>query len=194
MPGHQVRRPHQISVAIFVAESGESGVDLITVQYAALATTAARPGLDQATLAGFIAYDRTTIGGVVDRLVQKGHLVGKVNGRDQRARELRPTAATSGRSRAPLSSKARRPDGRTARVRDGERCVRRREPGPTRTRSDFRWARHRSAGRCRARRPARARSNSRSLHRPAVRSRSSGSARRYRTAGSCRRGPDGPRR
>jgi len=61
------------------------------VQYAALATIKANPGLDQVTLAGLIAYDRTTITGVVDRLVQKGLTERRASPRDRRARELEIT-------------------------------------------------------------------------------------------------------
>src|SRR5262249_51925572 len=52
MPGHLARRFQQIAVAIFLAEVGEAGFDLTPVQYAALATIKANPGLDQVTLAG----------------------------------------------------------------------------------------------------------------------------------------------
>lgn len=93
MPGHLIRRSQQIAVAVFMEEIAAAGFDLTPVQFAALATTAANPGLDQATLAGLIAYDRSTIGGVVDRLVQKGYIVREVSGRDRRARELRLTDA-----------------------------------------------------------------------------------------------------
>ena len=91
MPGHLARRFQQIAVAVFHAEVGEAGYDLTPVQYAALATIRANPGIDQATLAGLIAFDRTTIGGVVDRLVQKGLLVRNPSSRDRRARELQIT-------------------------------------------------------------------------------------------------------
>jgi len=91
MPGHLIRRFQQIAVAIFLAEVGDAGFDLTPVQFAALVQIQASPGLDQATLAGLIAYDRTTIGGVVDRLVQKGWVARDVSGRDRRARELRIT-------------------------------------------------------------------------------------------------------
>ncbi len=91
MPGHLVRRFHQIAVAIFHAEVGAAGGDLTPVQYAALAKARAHPGVDQATLAGLIAYDRTTIGGVVDRLAQKGLLRRSVSDRDRRARTLSVT-------------------------------------------------------------------------------------------------------
>ena len=90
-PGHLARRFQQIAVAIFHAEVEEAGYDLTPVQYAALSTISAHPGLDQATLAGLIAYDRTTITGVVDRLEQKGLLVREANSRDRRAHRLQIT-------------------------------------------------------------------------------------------------------
>jgi DNA-binding MarR family transcriptional regulator len=91
MPGHLARRFQQIAVAVFLAEVGDAGFDLTPVQYAALATIKANPGLDQVTLAGLIAYDRTTITGVVDRLVQKGLAVRHASSRDRRAKELEIT-------------------------------------------------------------------------------------------------------
>lgn len=91
MPGHLARRFQQIAVAVFLAEVGEAGFDLTPVQYAALASIKANPGIDQATLAGLIAYDRTTITGVVDRLVQKNLLERRASSRDRRARELEIT-------------------------------------------------------------------------------------------------------
>ncbi|TPQ34189.1 transcriptional regulator [Bradyrhizobium guangdongense] len=91
MPGHLARRFQQIAVAVFLAEVSEAGFDLTPVQYAALASIKANPGIDQATLAGLIAYDRTTITGVVDRLVQKNLLERRASSRDRRARELEIT-------------------------------------------------------------------------------------------------------
>jgi DNA-binding MarR family transcriptional regulator len=91
MPGHLARRFQQIAVAVFLAEVEEAGFDLTPVQYAALAAIRVNPGIDQATLAGLIAYDRTTITGVVDRLAQKGLLVREASSRDRRARELQIT-------------------------------------------------------------------------------------------------------
>jgi DNA-binding MarR family transcriptional regulator len=90
-PGHLARRFQQIAVAIFHAEVEAAGYDLTPVQYAALTSIATHPGIDQATLAGLIAYDRTTITGVVDRLVQKGLAVRQANSRDRRVRELQIT-------------------------------------------------------------------------------------------------------
>lgn len=93
MPGYLVRRFQQIAVAIFLEEVAGVGVELTPVQFAALSVVASHPGVDQATLAGLIAYDRSTIGGVVDRLVQRGYIARHVAGRDRRARELRLTPA-----------------------------------------------------------------------------------------------------
>jgi len=93
MPGHLVRRFQQIAVAVFLSEVEAAGFDLTPVQYAALAAIMTSPGIDQVTLAGVIAYDRTTITGVVDRLVQKGLAVRKPSPRDRRARALQVTEA-----------------------------------------------------------------------------------------------------
>lgn len=83
-----IRRLHQISVSVFAARMAEAGFDLTPVQFAALAVIDEHPRVDQATLAGLIAYDRVTIGGVVDRLVQKGYVARTVSRQDRRAREL----------------------------------------------------------------------------------------------------------
>jgi DNA-binding MarR family transcriptional regulator len=93
MPGHLARRFQQIAVAVFLAEVEDAGYDLTPVQYAALAAVSASPGIDQVTLAGLIAYDRTTITGVVDRLVQKGLVARHAKRGDRRARELKITDA-----------------------------------------------------------------------------------------------------
>lgn len=93
MPGHLARRFQQIAVAVFLAEVEAAGYDLTPVQYAALAAVGAHPGVDQVTLAGLIAFDRTTITGVADRLVAKGLITRRESNRDRRARELTITAA-----------------------------------------------------------------------------------------------------
>ena len=91
LPGHLIRRLNQISTAIFAARMEEAGLDLTSVQFAALAALAEHPGVDQATLAGLIAHDRVTIGGVVDRLQAKGLLSRNVSAQDRRARVLELT-------------------------------------------------------------------------------------------------------
>ena len=92
LPGHLIRRMHQIAVSIFAARMAEGGFDLTPVQFAALSVVADRPGIDQATLAGLIAHDRVTIGGVVDRLETKGLLSRTISQQDRRARVLEVTA------------------------------------------------------------------------------------------------------
>ena len=71
-PGHVIRRLQQVAVSLFRDAVQAEGLDITPVQYAALRAIDAHPGLDQATLAGAIAYDRATIGGVIERLEIKG--------------------------------------------------------------------------------------------------------------------------
>lgn len=88
LPGHLIRRLQQISVAVFADHTQAAGFDLTPVQFAALSAIRGHPGIDQARLAGIIAYDRVTIGGVVDRLVGKGLVSRVINPEDRRARLL----------------------------------------------------------------------------------------------------------
>lgn len=93
MAGHLIRRLNQISTQVFAQRMLATGRDLTPVQFAAMDALAAEPGIDQATVAARIAYDRATIGGVIDRLAQKGWVAREVSRRDRRAREVRLTAA-----------------------------------------------------------------------------------------------------
>ncbi len=88
MPGHLIRRLHQQSTQVFQARLQAAGVDLTAVQFAALDAIEQQPGIDQASLAAGIGFDRATIGGVVDRLEQKALLLRVVSENDRRAREL----------------------------------------------------------------------------------------------------------
>ena len=88
MAGHLIRRLQQISTQVFTTRAREAGFDLTSVQFAALNAIAQNPGADQATVAGMIAYDRATIGGVIDRLESKGLVQRTISKRDRRAREL----------------------------------------------------------------------------------------------------------
>lgn len=88
MPGHLIRRLHQISLSIFQDRMKAAGTDMTPVQFATLEALSTRPGIDQATLAGLIAYDRATIGGVVDRLETKGLVARATSPRDRRAKVL----------------------------------------------------------------------------------------------------------
>lgn len=93
MPGHLIRRLHQISTQLFLLRVQEAGSDLTSVQFAALDALQHAPGIDQARLAEAIAKDRSTIGAVVDRLEQKGLVARVENDKDRRARILRLTAS-----------------------------------------------------------------------------------------------------
>lgn len=88
MAGHLIRRLNQISTQVFAKHMQQTGVDLTPVQFAAMDTIAASPGIDQAGVAASIAYDRATIGGVIDRLEHKGYVTRTVCKRDRRAREV----------------------------------------------------------------------------------------------------------
>ena len=93
MAGHLIRRLHQHSTQLFVQRTRAAGFDLPSVQFAALDGIERQPGIDQASLAAAISFDRATIGGVIDRLEQKGLVERVVSAQDRRARQLRLTAA-----------------------------------------------------------------------------------------------------
>jgi len=86
--GHLIRRLHQQSTQIFQSQTQTAGFDLTSVQFAALDCIAQHPGIDQASLAATISFDRATIGGVIDRLERKGLVQRVVSAQDRRARQL----------------------------------------------------------------------------------------------------------
>ncbi|MCI5087133.1 MAG: MarR family transcriptional regulator [Rhodovulum sp.] len=88
MTGHLIRRLHQHAAHVFQVRTKEAGLDLTPVQFAAMDAIATTPGIDQASIAAQIAYDRATIGGVIDRLEQKGWIKRTISNRDRRAREV----------------------------------------------------------------------------------------------------------
>lgn len=93
MAGHVIRRLNQLSTQVFSRGMQEAGVKLTPVQFAAMDAIATYPGIDQAGVAARIAYDRATIGGVIDRLVQRGYVQRGVSEADRRARVLNLTGA-----------------------------------------------------------------------------------------------------
>ncbi|MCB1356713.1 MAG: MarR family transcriptional regulator [Maritimibacter sp.] len=93
MAGHMIRRLHQLSTQVFTRRIHDAGFDLTPVQFAAMDAITSAPGIDQAGIAHKIAYDRATIGGVIDRLEQKGLVTRNVSRQDRRAREVWPTDA-----------------------------------------------------------------------------------------------------
>lgn len=93
LPGHLIRRLHQVATKVFQQHMKESGFDLTPIQFSALDALAALPGIDQARLAKTIGKDKATIGAVVDRLAAKGLITREVSPRDKRARVLVLSAA-----------------------------------------------------------------------------------------------------
>ncbi|WP_310459908.1 MarR family transcriptional regulator [Sphaerotilus sp.] len=91
LPGHDIRRLHQIAVALFMAETEPFGVT--PVQYAALQAVQNSPGLDQRTLARTIGFDTSTIAGVIDRLEARGLMLRSASAQDRRVRLLTLTEA-----------------------------------------------------------------------------------------------------
>jgi DNA-binding MarR family transcriptional regulator len=93
MPGHLIRRLHQLSTQVFMTRMREAGFDLTPVQFAALDALSDRPGTDQARLAQAIGKDKATVGAVADRLEQKGLVVREASTSDKRALKLTLTPA-----------------------------------------------------------------------------------------------------
>jgi len=91
MAGHLIRRLNQISTQVFMHRMQAAGYDLTPVQFAALDAIHATPGLEQARIAARIANDKATLGGVIDRLEQKGFIKRSISKSDRRAREVRLT-------------------------------------------------------------------------------------------------------
>src|SRR5258708_4971012 len=90
-PGHLIRRLQQIAAAIFMEETAE--FDLTPVQYAALIAVREHPDIDVTRLSSLIAFDRSTLGNVVKRLVAKRWLERRGGQPDRRIKRLRVTAA-----------------------------------------------------------------------------------------------------
>jgi DNA-binding MarR family transcriptional regulator len=88
--GHLIRRTYQISQALFLDETAALG--LTSVQYSALNAIVHLPDLDQASLSGVIALDKTTLVKVLDRLVAKDLITRVRSTTDRRCHVLNATA------------------------------------------------------------------------------------------------------
>ena len=88
-PGHLIRRAQQIAVAIFMEET--AGFDVTPVQYAALVAIRENPDVDATRLSALIAFDRSTLGRVLDLLERKGLILRRGDGNDRRVKLLRVT-------------------------------------------------------------------------------------------------------
>jgi MarR family transcriptional regulator, lower aerobic nicotinate degradation pathway regulator len=90
-PGYLFRRMQQIAVALFVEEC--RAFDLTPVQYAALVAIHTHPGIDATRLSAVIAFDRSTLGNVIERLEAKQFVVRKPAREDKRVKLLYLTRA-----------------------------------------------------------------------------------------------------
>jgi DNA-binding MarR family transcriptional regulator len=90
-PGYLFRRMQQIAVALFVEEC--KTFDLTPVQYAALVSIHTHPGIDATRLSAVIAFDRSTLGNVIERLESKAFIERKPAREDKRVKLLYLTKA-----------------------------------------------------------------------------------------------------
>src|SRR3982750_2088590 len=90
-PGYLFRRMQQIAVAIFVEEC--RAYDLTPVQFAALVAIQTHPGIDATRLSAVIAFDRSTLGNVIERLETKQYIERKPSPEDKRIKLLYLTRA-----------------------------------------------------------------------------------------------------
>lgn len=89
MPGYLLRRGHQIAVAVSTEELAE--FSLTPPQYSALLTVCEHPGIDITALSAKVAFDRSTLGGILDRLEEKDLIFRRALKSDKRMRLLYPT-------------------------------------------------------------------------------------------------------
>jgi DNA-binding MarR family transcriptional regulator len=85
-PGYLFRRMQQIAVSIFVEECRAH--DLTPVQFAALVAIHTHPGIDATRLSAVIAFDRSTLGNVIERMETKGYIQRKPSREDKRVKLL----------------------------------------------------------------------------------------------------------
>jgi MarR family transcriptional regulator, lower aerobic nicotinate degradation pathway regulator len=85
-PGYLFRRMQQIAVALFMEECRP--FDLTPVQYAALVAIRTHPGIDATRLSAVIAFDRSTLGSVIERLEAKKFVERKPAPEDRRVKLL----------------------------------------------------------------------------------------------------------
>jgi len=76
----------QIAVSIFMEEC--KAFDLTPVQYAALIAIHTHPGIDATRLSAVIAFDRSTLGSVIERLQAKDYIERKPAPEDKRIKLL----------------------------------------------------------------------------------------------------------
>ena len=91
MPGHLLRRCHQIGVAVFLDEC--RAFDLTPLQFSVLSALDGFGPMDQARLGGVTALDRTTIIVVLTKLEERGLVTRVPSKKDKRAKIVAITEA-----------------------------------------------------------------------------------------------------
>lgn len=86
-PGHLIRRAQQIAVSMF-RETMDA--EITPVQFAVLRMLKESPGIDQVTLAGLVALDKSTTADIAVRLEKRGLIHREVAARRQRCLSLTP--------------------------------------------------------------------------------------------------------
>jgi MarR family transcriptional regulator, lower aerobic nicotinate degradation pathway regulator len=88
-PGYLFRRMQQVASAIFSEECAQ--FDLTCLQYSALTRIRERPGIDVTRLSEIMEFDRSTLGGVMERLELKGYVRRRATPEDKRVKLLEVT-------------------------------------------------------------------------------------------------------
>lgn len=91
MPGHLLRRCHQIGVAVFLDEC--RAFDLTPLQFSVLSALDGFGPMDQARLGGVTALDRTTVIVVLTKLEERGLVTRVPSKKDKRAKIVAITEA-----------------------------------------------------------------------------------------------------
>lgn len=86
MPGHLIRRSQQIATALFAEEVGQ--FDLTPVQFAVLMAVVNCPEIEAARISELVAFDRSTLADVVERLCGRNLIERRVSATDKRAKSI----------------------------------------------------------------------------------------------------------
>lgn len=93
-PGHLLRRLNQHHTTIFGQET--AAFELTSPQFAVLAALEDMDGCNQVGLSQIVGIDRTTIGGVIDRLEARGWVTREPDTNDARRKLVRLTDSGRG--------------------------------------------------------------------------------------------------
>ncbi len=88
-PGHLIRRAHQLAWSKFVKHTSSTG--LTAVQFGILLSVLEFPAIDATRIAELLSIDKTTIGDIIQRLVNKGLLLRETNAKDKRSKRVELT-------------------------------------------------------------------------------------------------------